>query len=83
MKTEFTKLTEFGIPEKNSENCVNSGLIACAARTSAPRRLGGEKSPGEWLPDMDLNHDKQIQSLLCYRYTIGQSVRAQRLGIRG
>ena len=27
----------------------------------------------EWLPDMDLNHDKQIQSLLCYRYTIGQT----------
>ena len=26
----------------------------------------------KWLPDMDLNHDKQIQSLLCYRYTIGQ-----------
>jgi hypothetical protein len=26
-----------------------------------------------WLPDMDLNHDKQIQSLLCYRYTIGQN----------
>ena len=24
----------------------------------------------KWLPDMDLNHDKQIQSLLCYRYTI-------------
>ena len=28
---------------------------------------------GGWLPDMDLNHDKQIQSLLCYRYTIGQT----------
>src|SRR5712664_981961 len=28
---------------------------------------------GSWLPDMDLNHDKQIQSLLCYRYTIGQT----------
>ncbi len=28
---------------------------------------------GLWLPDMDLNHDKQIQSLLCYRYTIGQA----------
>ena len=28
---------------------------------------------GNWLPDMDLNHDKQIQSLLCYRYTIGQT----------
>ena len=27
-----------------------------------------------WLPDMDLNHDKQIQSLLCYRYTIGQTL---------
>ena len=26
-----------------------------------------------WLPDMDLNNDKQIQSLLCYRYTIGQA----------
>ena len=26
----------------------------------------------KWLPDMDLNHDKQIQSLLCYRYTIRQ-----------
>lgn len=39
--------------------------------------------PGSWLPDMDLNHDKQIQSLLCYRYTIGQSVQRQRLGILG
>jgi hypothetical protein len=34
---------------------------------------------GEWLPDMDLNHDKQIQSLLCYRYTIGQSVVGRKL----
>jgi hypothetical protein len=25
-----------------------------------------------WLPDMDSNHDKQIQNLLCYHYTIGQ-----------
>lgn len=31
--------------------------------------LGNDEN---WLPDMDLNHDKQIQSLLCYRYTIGQ-----------
>ncbi len=47
------------------------------------RRLCDSTSPGlwklrltneemNWLPDMDLNHDKQIQSLLCYRYTIGQ-----------
>ena len=33
------------------------------------RRFENER----WLPDMDLNHDKQIQSLLCYRYTIGQN----------
>ena len=32
-----------------------------------------EIEDGNWLPDMDLNHDKQIQSLLCYRYTIGQT----------
>ncbi len=30
-----------------------------------------------WLLDMDLNHDKQIQSLLCYRYTIGQAPAAK------
>ena len=34
-----------------------------------PNEIGQEG----WLPDMDLNHDKQIQSLLCYRYTIGQA----------
>ncbi len=34
---------------------------------------------GSWLPDMDLNHDKQIQSLLCYRYTIGQAGTFKRL----
>jgi hypothetical protein len=34
---------------------------------------------GSWLPDMDLNHDKQIQSLLCYRYTIGQAGALERL----
>ena len=36
---------------------------------------------GNWLPDMDLNHDKQIQSLLCYRYTIGQSRSSMKLEI--
>ncbi len=34
-----------------------------------------------WLPDMDLNHDKQIQSLLCYRYTIGQWRAPRRIGL--
>ncbi len=36
----------------------------------------------EWLPDMDLNHDKQIQSLLCYRYTIGQTSAVKVRGCR-
>ena len=36
-----------------------------------------------WLPDMDLNHDKQIQSLLCYRYTIGQGRYSRKLEIFG
>ena len=38
-----------------------------------------EIANGSWLPDMDLNHDKQIQSLLCYRYTIGQAGASDRL----
>ena len=38
-------------------------------------------TPEDWLPDMDLNHDKQIQSLLCYRYTIGQAGAATNLEI--
>ncbi len=38
-----------------------------------PSVLRAPHSALRWLPDMDLNHDKQIQSLLCYRYTIGQS----------
>src|SRR5713101_748507 len=40
--------------------------VDCLSRTCPSRE-------GSWLPDMDLNHDKQIQSLLCYRYTIGQT----------
>ena len=31
-----------------------------------------QKNRKECLPDMDSNHDKQIQRLLCYRYTIRQ-----------
>src|SRR5579859_1647493 len=41
--------------------------------------LRNPNSTIEWLPDMDLNHDKQIQSLLCYRYTIGQAGASDRL----
>ena len=41
--------------------------------------LRNPNSEIEWLPDMDLNHDKQIQSLLCYRYTIGQAGAFDRL----
>ncbi len=41
---------------------------------SSPTLTCDEPVPAEiWLPNMDLNHDKQIQSLLCYRYTIRQN----------
>ena len=33
----------------------------------------GKEAPKRWLPDMDSNHDKQIQKLLCYHYTIRQT----------
>lgn len=39
--------------------------------------------PARWLPDQDLNLNKQIQSLLCYRYTIGQATRTTLLPCGG
>ena len=42
-----------------------------------------EIANGSWLPDMDLNHDKQIQSLLCYRYTIGQAGALESVNLSG
>jgi hypothetical protein len=44
--------------------------------------LRNRNSAIEWLPDVDLNHDKQIQSLLCYRYTIGQDGTVKLNGLR-
>ncbi len=44
-------------------------VVQAMGSTGSAGETGGW---GNWLPDMDLNHDKQIQSLLCYRYTIGQ-----------
>ena len=49
-----------------------------------PERFQGGGTDGwerRWLPSMDLNHDKQIQSLLCYRYTTRQSSAWQTLKI--
>jgi hypothetical protein len=43
------------------------------SRAIHPVNRKSEIGNESWLPDMDLNHDKQIQSLLCYRYTIGQA----------
>jgi hypothetical protein len=49
--------------------------------TGMTSKQGKKEAPGwGWLPDMDLNHDKQIQSLLCYRYTIGQCAANSTLG---
>ena len=50
------------------------------SNAKADEIMGGCKMKN-WLPDMDLNHDKQIQSLLCYRYTIGQTDASHRLDI--
>jgi hypothetical protein len=53
---------------------------------SVEMKTGNRKSEilnGSWLPDMDLNHDKQIQSLLCYRYTIGQGRNSMKLVVFG
>lgn len=54
--------------------------------TNVPAKMGGPTFParssqtpgsvcmgiGEWLADLDSNQDKQLQRLLCYRYTIRQ-----------
>ena len=61
MKTDFVNRRD---TKTQREFAERGSLRLCA---SAVKRMGS------WLPDMDLNHDKQIQSLLCYRYTIGQS----------
>ena len=74
--------------------CVAWGTEAHAAATEVATAIAAKEtgSWGEplmkansfgtlsWLPDMDLNHDKQIQSLLCYRYTIGQPGAALTVG---
>ena len=52
-------------------------MPASSKHENKPQRLAERDM--NWLPDMDLNHDKQIQSLLCYRYTIGQTGAATKL----
>jgi hypothetical protein len=54
---------------------VYQGVMLNTMDTDKSAKEIGDKAMS-WLPDMDLNHDKQIQSLLCYRYTIGQAVAA-------
>ena len=55
---------------QDSKLCLRETKSYDAEITNPKRQnLGNEL----WLPDMDLNHDKQIQSLLCYRYTIGHA----------
>src|SRR6266705_510307 len=62
--THFTKGFQKSAPTKSWR--LQMRRVECQLRT------GDLEQAGSWLPDMDLNHDKQIQSLLCYRYTIGQ-----------
>src|SRR2546423_14734247 len=69
----FTKASATRRPRKFWRHASN---VRMSASDSEPMRRINRKSQivnREWLHDMDLNHDKQIQSLLCYRYTIGQT----------
>jgi hypothetical protein len=52
-------------------------LQYCRDQARSSGAMNYTTSKPNWLPDMDLNHDKQIQSLLCYRYTIGQTGRGK------
>ena len=42
----------------------------------------GPVPPISWLPHLDLNQDKQIQNLLCYRYTMRQGKECDILIVR-
>ena len=54
-------------------SCCGFQIPGHSVRNPCQLRWMGHFPRRKWLPDMDLNHDKQIQSLLCYRYTIGQA----------
>ena len=50
-------------------------LLAVTNTAYQKKPAAGRRSNGQfkdWLPRLDSNQDKQIQSLLCYRYTTGQ-----------
>jgi len=60
---------------RGSRACLLKPILEIlpAIRETLPVEVVGWTNSKNWLPDMDLNHDKQIQNLLCYRYTIGQA----------
>ena len=76
---------QFGVPPncRGARSAIGRGTIndslrrqsvsGATSETTRETRVLPYFNLGSWLPDMDLNHDKQIQSLLCYRYTIGQA----------
>ena len=58
------------------QNCQANGATLSVAYRSSFDLFAKATSRTEWLPRMDSNHDKQIQNLLCYRYTTGQEGKA-------
>src|ERR1041384_5992952 len=48
------------------------GLSGCR-RLEVDQLLVPSVCCGDWLSDMDSNHDKGLQRALCYHYTIGQA----------
>ena len=53
-------------PEKKTDCRTCPAASTCGTETETSGKLRGK------LADLDSNQDKQIQNLLCYRYTIGQ-----------
>ena len=48
----------------------DSSVSLCAPCDKSANR---KSAMGNWLSDMDSNHDKGLQRALCYHYTIGQT----------
>ena len=64
--------------DRSNGEGAEKGGVAEVANRKGNQGLSKQSLFESWLPDMDLNHDKQIQNLLCYRYTIGQSIGRRR-----
>ena len=70
----MTLIADIGGISENRPEKRRSKLLLAGMNLGGTKRSGSNLA-SKWLPDMDSNHDKQIQRLLCYHYTIGQTGR--------